>query len=303
MAWKVRLIAGAILTCLFVALYSQSHLPVPKGREHAGNSQSAIGDDGRRRRKNGDNHQDVLAVIVPFRNRFEELQTFAPYIHGFLNRQHIPHLIFIVNQVDKYRFNRAALINVGFKYAKNQSTYMVMHDVDLLPLNRNLSYKKPGKAHVMHVAAPGLHPKYDYPTFIGGILIISNEDFAKVNGMSNLYWGWGLEDDEFYVRLKNADMKVARPTVTTSKSNTFEHIHATRPRDMTKCFDQYNKTRKRDRMTGLRNVNYTLVSTTRIVIQDTPLTVLNVQLKCDFQMSPWCDCSKQRPNTTITAKT
>lgn len=28
------------------------------------------------------------------------------------------------------------------------------------------------------------------------------KDFSKVNGMSNKYWGWGLEDDEFYLRLK-----------------------------------------------------------------------------------------------------
>ena len=43
---------------------------------------------------------DHLAVIVPFRDRFDELQVFAPYIHGFLNKQHIAHSIFIVNQVN-----------------------------------------------------------------------------------------------------------------------------------------------------------------------------------------------------------
>ena len=118
---------------------------------------------------------------------------------------------YVAFQVDKYRFNRAALINVGFRYSRKttRANYMVMHDVDLLPLTRELSYGKPENGHVMHIAAPGLHPRYNYPTFIGGILIISMEDFAKANGMSNLYWGWGLEDDEFYVRLKNVNVVVS----------------------------------------------------------------------------------------------
>lgn len=37
-------------------------------------------------------------------------------------------------------------------------------------------------------------------------------DFAnllQVNGMSNRYWGWGREDDELYVRLKKAGLRVS----------------------------------------------------------------------------------------------
>lgn len=40
--------------------------------------------------------------------------------------------------------------------------------------------------------------------------------------MSNKYWGWGLEDDEFYVRLREANLEVTRPVdITTNRSNTF----------------------------------------------------------------------------------
>ena len=42
-----------------------------------------------------------LAVIVPFRNRFEELQEFIPYMHRFLQAQNVNHEIFIINQVLK----------------------------------------------------------------------------------------------------------------------------------------------------------------------------------------------------------
>lgn len=185
------------------------------------------------------NYQSIhkLAVLVPFRDRFEELLVFAPYIHKFLNDQKITHKIFILNQVDSYRFNRASLINIGYLYTKKEHDYIAMHDVDLLPLNKNLSYAYP-KEQPFHVAAPNLHPRYHYNKFVGGILLINRfvlsishiktytfvfrEHFSLVNGMSNKYWGWGLEDDEFYVRLRNANLNVTRPVnITTGTSNTF----------------------------------------------------------------------------------
>ena len=44
-----------------------------------------------------------LAVLVPFRNRHEELQEFVPHIHRFLARQRVRHDIWIINQADSYR--------------------------------------------------------------------------------------------------------------------------------------------------------------------------------------------------------
>lgn len=44
-----------------------------------------------------------LAVVVPFRERFEELLVFVPFIHAFLNKNKIRHKILIINQVDHYR--------------------------------------------------------------------------------------------------------------------------------------------------------------------------------------------------------
>lgn len=73
----------------------------------------------------------------------------------------------------------------------------------------------------------GLHPKYDYETFIGGILLITREVFRKVDGLSNNYWGWGLEDDEFYARLRDANQSIERPKmITTGKKDTFKHFHS-----------------------------------------------------------------------------
>ena len=49
----------------------------------------------------GGAHQ--LAVIVPFRNRYEEMMEFVPHIHGFLERQNVKHKIWIINQADTHR--------------------------------------------------------------------------------------------------------------------------------------------------------------------------------------------------------
>lgn len=45
-----------------------------------------------------------MAILVPFRDRFEELLEFVPYMHDFLNKQGTAHQIYVINQVDDYRF-------------------------------------------------------------------------------------------------------------------------------------------------------------------------------------------------------
>lgn len=44
-----------------------------------------------------------LALIVPFRERFEELLVFVPFMHTFLNKKKIRHKILVINQLDHYR--------------------------------------------------------------------------------------------------------------------------------------------------------------------------------------------------------
>jgi xylosylprotein 4-beta-galactosyltransferase len=105
------------------------------------------------------------------------------------------------------RFNRASLINVGYTLVKDKFDYIVMHDVDLLPDNPALDYGFPSGGP-MHLASPELHPRYHYEKFIGGILVMTNTHFEKVDGMSNKYWGWGMEDDELFIRLKDAHFNV-----------------------------------------------------------------------------------------------
>ena len=49
----------------------------------------------------------LMCILIPFRNRLEELTEFVPRITQFLGRQNIKNKMVVINQVDEYRFNRA----------------------------------------------------------------------------------------------------------------------------------------------------------------------------------------------------
>ncbi|XP_074505670.1 beta-1,4-galactosyltransferase 7 isoform X2 [Sebastes fasciatus] len=186
-----------------------------------------------------------LALIVPFRERFDELLVFVPFMHTFLNKKKIRHKIIIINQMDHYRFNRASLINVGYMESGNDTDYLAMHDVDLLPLNEALDYGFPEEGP-FHVASPELHPLYHYKTYVGGILLLTKKHYHMCNGMSNRFWGWGREDDEFYRRLRKAELQLFRPSGINTGYKTFLHIHdsAWRKRDQKRVASQKQPTLK-----------------------------------------------------------
>lgn len=241
----------------------------------------------------------TAAIVVPFRDRFDELEYFIPHMSTYLASKSIQHHIYIVNQVDSLRFNRAALINVGFLVSARTADYMIMHDIDLLPLNERLDYSYPPASGPNHVSASGLHPEYDYSTFIGGILSIRKEHFIRTNGMSNRYWGWGKEDDEFALRLKEANFTVNRPNrlsaqFLSGRKYTFKDLHGERRhRDKKKFPKQKQEALKRDN-TGLSNLQYRIESMRQLTfLGQFSCTVVDVVLFCNRLDTHWCTTDYQ----------
>lgn len=81
------------------------------------------------------------AILVPYRNRTDQLSIFLSYMHKFLQNQKLHYRIFIVQQNDNLPFNRAKLLNHGAKVAMQLGIdCLILHDVDLLPLNTGNIY-------------------------------------------------------------------------------------------------------------------------------------------------------------------
>lgn len=72
----------------------------------------------------------------------------------------------------------------------------------------------------------------------------------------------------------------------------FRHIHdrSHRRRDMVKCYNQREETRRRDHVTGLNTLRHTIAQVHNLTMDGTAVTVANVQLECDITQTPWCDC-------------
>nr|CDS34729.1 beta 14 galactosyltransferase 7 [Hymenolepis microstoma] len=247
----------------------------------------------------------TLAVIVPFRDRFTNLLLFLPHMHNYLNRKGIPHTFYIINQSDDFRFNRGSLLNIGVKESdlmENhyfESTFskwtmplpptqmIALHDVDLLPVSDSLNYQHSGK-FPHHLIPYWMHPQYyNYPKYIGGAMIISRQSFNLVNGFSNRYWGWGREDDEFGLRLKEANLNVLydrKPFTVTSK---FQHLHSKlNKRERSPADLQVNV--RRDHTSGLNTTKYTVLSRIKSEIANVIAWIINVKLECDVLVTPNC---------------
>lgn len=138
-----------------------------------------------------------LGVIIPYRNRYEHLEEFKATIVTYLESNNIDFEIIVVEQDNAKLFNRGMLLNIGFKEAKDMGCdYVVFHDVDMLPVDVDYSYSDTP----IHLATDNI----PFESYFGGIALFPTDTFEKINGFSNLYWGWGFEDDDLRYRcIKN----------------------------------------------------------------------------------------------------
>ena len=142
-----------------------------------------------------------LGVIVPYRNREEHLKVFLKKTTKYLNARKIDYEIIVVHQDDAKLFNRGMLLNIGFKIAESyECDYVVFHDVDMIPLIVDYSYSDiPLHLATDFITKNGEKKREMFDQYFGGVTMITMEDFEKINGYSNKYWGWGYEDDDLLV--------------------------------------------------------------------------------------------------------
>ncbi|RZF43751.1 hypothetical protein LSTR_LSTR009174 [Laodelphax striatellus] len=202
----------------------------------------------------------MVAILVPLRNRSGHLLTFLRHIHPFLQRQQIGYRIFVIEQSDKGKFNRAKLLNVGFVEAMDASLptrkfdCVVFHDVDHLPEDdRNLYVCPETQALQLAVAVDIDNYNLTYANFFGAVSAMSVGNFERVNGFSNMYWGWGGEDDDMSERLKSAGLRIARSPAAVGRYTTLAHDAQTK--SLARC-EMLDGVLRRMDFDGLNGLHY-----------------------------------------------
>lgn len=157
----------------------------------------------------------VHIIIVPYRDRAEQLGQFLFYMSVYLKQFNQDKFRLYVMEQDEVDpcFNRGLLFNAGFLEATKQEKgglgCVVLHDVDRLPLGEVDYTRCSYPTHLMSELEEinwGIH----YNDFFGGVVIASPDDIRAFNGMSNDYRGWGREDDDLLLRVKQVT-RFARP--------------------------------------------------------------------------------------------
>ncbi|KRZ68283.1 Beta-1,4-N-acetylgalactosaminyltransferase bre-4 [Trichinella papuae] len=207
---------------------------------------------------------DDVAIIIPYRDRDQHLRTLLLNLHSFLIRQQLYYKIFIIEQVKKQTFNRGKLMNVGFMEAMrlHNWTCLVFHDVDLLPENDLNSYSCLDTPRHLSVAVDKFNYRLPYASIFGGVTALTAQQFRRINGFSNDYWGWGGEDDDFYIRVNLGKYIIHRHSEQIGRYKMIKH-NSESLNEANPCRHALlRQTSRRWRMDGLNSIKYTVLNTT-----------------------------------------
>ncbi|XP_044740350.1 beta-1,4-N-acetylgalactosaminyltransferase bre-4 [Chrysoperla carnea] len=204
--------------------------------------------------------QSVVAVIVPYRDRAENLLLFLAHMHPFLKKQQLDYAIYIIEQDGTGPFNRAMLMNVGFTEALKHRQYQcfIFHDVDLLPEDDRNLYNCPEQPRHMSVAVDIFKYRLPYQTLFGGVCALTRDQFISVNGFSNMFWGWGGEDDDMSNRVIYHNYHISRYPVNIARYTMLTHH---KQKANPKRYETLVEGKKRYSQDGLNSLKYTLKQT------------------------------------------
>ncbi|XP_053542237.1 beta-1,4-galactosyltransferase 3 isoform X3 [Ictalurus punctatus] len=208
------------------------------------------------------------AIVVPYRNRQSHLRTLLYHLHPFLQRQQIHYGIYIIHQSGNSTFNRAKLLNVGVREALKEEDWgcIFLHDVDLLPENDHNTYTcHPQYPTHLSVAMDKFRYRLPYPQYFGGVSAITPDQYLKMNGFPNQYWGWGGEDDDIAARhwkgqVRLSGMKIVRPPVAVGHYKMIKHKGDKGNEQNPRRFDLLKHTRLNWRSDGLNSLTYEVLS-------------------------------------------
>lgn len=151
----------------------------------------------------------MINICVPYRNMPISFNKFLSKIKTYKNYSDINFLI-VEQSDDNKRFNLGKLINVGFNYyenTKNNENWIFMFNpIDMFPSDGLTTYLK-GKKYLEEKKCDFLGYHYNIEHGFYKSFACSKNTFKFLNGFTNKFWGYGAEDDEFFVRIRIKNMK------------------------------------------------------------------------------------------------
>ncbi|XP_028984490.1 beta-1,4-galactosyltransferase 3 [Betta splendens] len=202
------------------------------------------------------------AIVIPHRNREHHLKFLLYYLHPFLQRQQLNYGIYVIHQAGNYTFNRAKLMNVGFREAMREEDWdcLFFHDVDLIPEDDRNTYICDSNPKHAAIAMDKFGYKLPYKMYFGGVSALTPLHYLKMNGFPNNYWGWGGEDDDIGVRVSLAGMYITRPSLKVGRYKMIKHTLDKGNGVNPKRFNMLAKTRQTWKLDGMNTAEYEVIS-------------------------------------------
>uniref|UniRef100_A0A1A8GTB6 Beta-1,4-galactosyltransferase n=1 Tax=Nothobranchius korthausae TaxID=1143690 RepID=A0A1A8GTB6_9TELE len=207
-----------------------------------------------------------VAIIIPFRKRDEHLKFWLYYLHPILQRQQLEYGVYVINQDGDETFNRAKLLNIGYQESLKDKDYncFVFSDVDLIPMDDRNTYKCFSQPRHLSVSMDKFGFRLPYNQYFGGVSSMSKEQYLKINGFPNNYWGWGGEDDDIYNRLASKGMTISRPSGDVGKCRMIRHNRDKQNDPNPQRFDRIAHTKETMNKDGINSLSYKLMSVEKL---------------------------------------
>ncbi|XP_063788214.1 beta-1,4-galactosyltransferase 1-like [Pseudophryne corroboree] len=186
-------------------------------------------------------------------------------MHPFLQKQQGDYGIYVIEQIENTTFNRAKLMNVGFKEAAKDYDYncFIFSDVDIIPMDERNLYRCSKNPKHMANSLDKFNFRLPYDTIFGGVVAFTKEQFLKINGFSNRFWGWGGEDDELYNRVRSVGMRVERPDQVIARSRMIFHKRDVGNEETGKSFHLIQQAARHMHLDGLSSLDYDAIRYTK----------------------------------------
>ena len=239
-----------------------------------------------------------LGIITIYRNDLQNTRLMQKrYFLYFMNKilkQLCDYDIIIVEQNQGDKFNIGKLKNIGFEYLNKKNKYdnYIFTDIDTIPDSNLIEYFFKITDSINALATFGTRYSTDIKLpFVGACFSCTKEVYEKINGFSNIFWGWAGEDVNLLFRIRDNNMPLYRNNK--GKVLDFEEINFKQKDLKTKVDEEIDRedmeyeknfNYKNYKIDGLNSLDYTILD--EINYENNYHIIVNLNYKKSLEMYP-----------------